>query len=154
MEPKNREITITVEAKNLYGEPQVDSFVDKYTALSDDEGFSNRFGDSNVFYETGVFPGYNVTWKIEMANPNGEDKSYNVQLISVKHNPTKGNPNFFESEELFPGENLKQITGTISRAAANKTKPDTYTINFGICKDNTNWKNYPLDPKLQIRKRD
>lgn len=150
---KNRKITIQVEAEKLYMSPPADPWVDKFTALTDDEGFSSPFGDANARFETGVYMDYTVTWVIEVAFQDGEDKGYDVRLNSIYHEPTKGNPNFFNSEELYPVKNPKEIVGTISKDPGLENKSDTYTIYFAISDSKGNWQNYPLDPRLKMKVR-
>lgn len=147
---KNRAITITVKTKELYdvlNEPG-EQAIDNVTYLVDDEGLESRFGEGNKEYETIVFMGKNITWNIRSFEPLGEDRGYEASLVSVSHNPTDGNPNFFDSDTLTPGKDGK-IQGTISRNPNLKNKDDSYTINFKII-HNGKPKPYPLDPKLKL----
>jgi hypothetical protein len=149
-DPEDRTLTVVVKAKKLYGEAANEDNVDKYTALRPDRGLASEFGVKNKTYETVIAMQHKMTWEIALATPNGEDRGYDVRLTSVTHNPTAGNPNFFDSESLTPGGNPKIIEGTISKNPNLPEKDDSYTINFEIS-NGTTWIPYPLDPRLRIK---
>jgi len=146
---RNRRLTVSVMAHDLYQLPPTEPNVDKYTALIGDDGFESRYGDQNKSFETGVYMGYKMIWDIEAANKNGEDRGYDVELYSVYHNPTPGNPNFFSTPELYPGKNKKTIQGTIVNSPLLPDIDDNYTIYFSITYNGVPHY-YPLDPKLRI----
>ena len=148
--PKNRKVTVTVKAKNLFDlpYPPSETKIDEFTALTDDEGYSSEYGDKNKDYETLVFMNYEMIWDIELDDKNGTDRGYSVALKSVSHNPTAGNPQFFTSNPLNVGRD-KKVRGTIALNPNLQNPDDSYTINFTIS-DGTNTLDFPLDPKLRI----
>ncbi len=114
--PKNRRVTLTVKAKDLFTEsnyPPTEGQMDDCTALSDDEGYASDYGNANKDYETLVYMNYQMGWDIDASDKNGVDRGYTVALASVSHNPVAGNPQFFTSNPLNVGTN-KKVTGTIA----------------------------------------
>ena len=147
LSPKNRTVTVTVMSKDLFKAdyPPSKKIVDDYTALTDDTGFENRFGDPNKNFETIVFMNFEMIWKIKVSNKE-IDKDYKVALISVTHNPVKGNPNFFKEKPVLKGNKVK---GIINNDPKLRNKDDSYTIHFSI-KHGKETRPYNLDPKLRI----
>ncbi len=146
---KNRTVTITVMAKDLFDAdyPPSKQVVDDYTALTDDTGFENQFGEPNKNFETIVFMKYMMVWAIKVSDKK-IDKGYEVALISVTHNPTKGNPNFFTKNPLQVGKD-KKVRGIITEDPKLPNKDDSYTIHFSIA-HGKDTKPFNLDPKLRI----
>lgn len=146
--PKNRHLDVIVKAQELYSLSPTERNVDDKTALIDDEGFASGFGDPKKNYETLVYKDYQVTWDIKVEDKNGRDKGYDVDLVSITHNQTPGNPNFFNENQLNPGGNKKTITGTITNTPILPDMDDFYTINFQIMYEGVPHY-FPLDPKLK-----
>ena len=147
--PKNRHLDVIVKAHELYALPSTKRNVDDKTALIDDEGFASGFGDPKKNYETLVFKDYQVTWDIKVEDKNGQDKGYDVDLVSISHNPKPStNPNFFDHDPLVPDGNKKTITGTIANSPLLPDLEDNYTINFQIMYEGVP-RSFPLDPKLK-----
>ncbi|MGV6832231.1 MAG: hypothetical protein ACWA5P_11805 [bacterium] len=148
--PRNRKLTVVVDAHTLYNLPPTEINVDAHTALSGDDGLENGFGDRNKTYETEVFLNYKMKWDIEVADKNGKDKDYLVQLHSVYHNPVKGNPNFFDGELIYSKDNGKTVEATVINRPILPDMEENYTIYFRITYSNISHY-FPLDPKLRIR---
>lgn len=141
--PKDRTIVITVEAGQLWAKPPTETNIDNYTALTDDEGFSSEFGEKTKDFLTEVFMAKKITWEIRSTNP-----SFTVALLSVTHNPTAGNPQFFNRNPI-PVKNNGKVEGVIARNPNMPNKDDSYTIHFTITFGGVTLP-YPIDPKLQI----
>jgi len=153
--PKNRTITLKVKAKDLFGlrgYPPTEGQIDDNTYLIDDEGLESRYGAANKDYLTLVYMDKDITWSIALNDPKGEDLGYGVRLDYVRHTPNPGNPNFFDKEILNVDIDTGKITGRISRDPDLENKDDSYTINFIVENIRTS-KEFVLDPKLQIRKK-
>lgn len=148
--PRNRKVTVVVQASALYYLPPTEPNVDAHTALTGDDGFENRFGDRNKTFETEVYLNYKMKWDIEVADKNGADKDFRVQLHSVYHNPVSGNPNFFGSELILSKDNGKTVEATVINAPILPDLDEDYTIYFRITHSNIS-RYFPLDPKLKIR---
>lgn len=145
---KNRKVELIVKAHELYALPPTEKNVDANTSLSDDEGYTSEFGESNSKYETIVFKNFIMTWDIEVENK--KDKNYNVELVSITHNPKpSGNPNIFDVNPLKPKKysNNKSIFGTVVHASPS---PEDYTIHFQIFKNDKDPHTFHLDPKLKV----
>jgi len=146
--PRSRRVDVIVKAQDLYPLPPTEKNVDANTALSDDEGYTSEFGDTNRNYETIVFKNFEMSWDIEVENKN--DKEYKVELISIKHDlkpPT--NPNLFDHNPLLPkpGSNKKSIHGII---VSSSPSAEEYTIHFQIFKNDKDPHLFHLDPKLKV----
>ena len=153
--PRDRSITLTVKAKELYKKknyPPSEDQIDANTSLLEDGGLESRFGDANKNFETNVFMNKKIIWSIALSDPDGDDKDYRVHLDYVKHTPEAGNPNFFDSENIIADPVTGKITGTISKNPNLPNKDDSYTINFIITGPQMS-KEYILDPKLKISTR-
>lgn len=151
--PRDRTITVTVRAKELYNEsnyPPSETQMDANTYLLEDGGKRSGFGDPNKNFETIVFMNKRICWSIDVLDPNGEDRGYSVLLIEVFHNPTAGNPNFFNRNPLPVNRGTGQVCGTIATNPNLPNKDDSYTIKFSIAYGSTTPKEYNLDPKLRI----
>jgi hypothetical protein len=147
---KNRQVDVIVKAHDLYPLHPTEKNVDDNTELLDDEKHKSSFGASKKNYETIVFMGFDMKWDIEVEYKNGEDKDYNVELVSVTHNPKpSGNPNLFDVNPLKPKKhsNNKSIYGTIVHSSPS---PEDYTIHFQIFKNDKDPHPFHLDPKLKI----
>ncbi len=151
-DPEDRTLTVIVKAKDLYGLPATELNVDDNTALKDDRGLENSFRAPNKTFETVIARKHKMRWDIEVETPNGEDRGYDVRFSSVTHNPTAGNPNFFDKESLLPGKNTKVVEGHIQDIPQTVVNDDNYTIHFEIT-NGTTWLSYPLDPKLRLKTR-
>lgn len=148
--PKKRNLEVTVKAHELYHLPSTEGNTDNMTELSDDERHRSPFGQSKKNYKTTVFKGYDITWKIKVEDKNGQDKGYEVELISISRNPTPStNPNFFDHDPLVPDCNKKSITGTITNIPSPSDLEEIYTINFQITYKGVSHC-FPLDPKLKM----
>lgn len=155
--PKDRTITLIVQANKLFNSEVKDKDIDKYTSLVEDGGLASGFGDPNKDFETIVFMNKNICWSIEMANIDGEDKNYNVSLSKIIHEPDAGNPNFFTKDELPVNSKTGKICGTITKNPNLPKKDDSYTIEFSIGYSKTENGGVQtgivlieLDPKLRI----
>lgn len=158
--PHDRSIRVIVKAKELYesNNPNDEGIMDANTRLVEDGGLESGFGNSNKNFETTVFMNKRICWSIELADPNGEDLHYSVSLSKVFHNPTAGNPNFFNQEELVVNSDTKKVCGTISRSPIISDMDDNYTIEFYVGYSNTTPQGgtqsgmvkLELDPKLRI----
>ena len=148
--PKDADITITVKAKDLFPMPLSEQNVDNNTYLLDDEGFESRYGVSNKNYQTGVYLNKKITWNIKVADKNGDDKDYDVELVEIIHNPGDNNPDFFNGIIPKPGNNKKKISATIINEPSTSDLMDNYTIYFKII-HGENWNTFPLDPKLKMK---
>ena len=147
--PRNRKLTVVVDAAALYYLPPTEPNVDAHTALTRDDGFENRFGDRNKSFETEVYLNYKMKWDIKAADKNGVDKDFRVQLHSVYHNPVSGNPNFFDSELILSKDNGKTVEATVVNPPILPDLEENYTIYFRITYSNIS-RYFPLDPKLKI----
>jgi len=151
--PRDRDITVTVKAKELYNEtnyPPTETQMDNNTSLIEDGGLGSGYGNANKDFETIVFMNKRICWSIEASDPNGVDRGYTVSLIEVFHNPTPvTNPNFFNSNPLRVNPGTGNVCGTISRSPILPDMDDNYTIQFSIAHGTTT-KTYNLDPKLRI----
>ncbi len=145
---KDRLLTVTIKANDLYPLPSTKINVDANTSLSDDEHHKSPYGATKKNYETIVYKGKKMAWKIEVEDKN--DKDYNVEFVSVTHNPKpSSNPNLFDQNPLKPkpGSNKKSIEGTIVHFPP---LPEDYTIHFQIFHHGKNPHTFPLDPKLKV----
>ena len=150
--PRDRSIAVTVKAKDLYNEinyPPTETQMDSNTYLLEDGGSRSGFGSPNKNFETIVFMNKRICWSIEILDPNGADRGYTVALIEVFHNPTEGNPNFFNTDPLPVNRGTGKVCGTIARSPLLPDMDDSYTIQFTV-HDGTTTKTYNLDPKLKI----
>lgn len=140
-------ISLAVETDKLWGKsypntPERD--IDDCTFMSD--GVSNSpLNHSNKDFETAVTKGMKVKWTIASYDVS---KIY-VSLLSVSHNPTEGNPNYFDHDPLTAGQ-FGAVDATIMNIE--NLPDDNYTINFKLFKgDEVRY--YGLDPKLKISTR-
>ena len=146
--PRDRHISITVETDELWKKqyprtPKSD--IDDCVAITDDSGFGSPYRSPKKDFETEVYPGKKVKWTI--ANQNVS--RIVVMLHSVSHNPTKGNPYYFDHNPLNVGKD-GSVEGTIMNLG--NLPDDNYTINFILKNLDTDEKRtYPIDPKLKIR---
>jgi hypothetical protein len=150
--PRDRSITLTVKAKELFNEtnyPPREDQMDANTSLLEDGGLESRYGDANKDFETIVFLNKQICWSIAESDPNGVDRGYTVALVEVFHNPTAGNPNFFNRDPLPVNRGTGQVCGNIATNPNLPIKDDSYTIQFTIA-DSRTTKTYNLDPKLKI----
>ena len=150
--PRDRSITVTVKAKDLYNEtnyPPTETQMDANTSLLEDGGLGSGYGDPNKNFETIVFMNKRICWSIAVSDPNGVDRGYTVALVEVFHNPTEGNPNFFNSNPLQVNSGTGNVCGTIARSPILPDMDDSYTIQFTV-HDGTTTKTYNLDPKLKM----
>ncbi len=149
--PHNRSITLKVKASSLYTMPPIPIYVNPNTALIDDDGYANDYRDNNRDYTTGVYLGYNVTWNIELADPNGVDKGYSVILESISQERGLGNANFFGTPEIKSKDGGRTIVGTIVNLPPILDMEDFYDIYFGISNNGgRSYDYFPLDPRLKI----
>ena len=141
-------ISLAVDTDKLWGKPYPNTperDIDDCTFMSD--GVSNSpLNHSNKDFETAVAKGMKVKWTIASYDVS---KIY-VSLLSVSHNPTEGNPNYFDHDPLTAGQ-YGAVDATIMNI---KNLPDdNYTINFKLFKgDEVRY--YGLDPKLRISSRE
>ena len=145
----NKTICIYVQANKLYNlrnYPPTEQQMDDLTALRDESALESGYGDANKDFQTDVFLNYNVTWEIFATNPTGEDRGYEVALRSVFHNPTKGNPNFFNQDSLPVGRD-GNVTGQI--VSLGNLQDENYTIKFTVKYGSSTYE-YNLDPKLKV----
>lgn len=157
-QPKDRTIKLIVQANKLYHSGVSEENLDDYTSLVEDGGLSSTYGQPNKDFETIVYMTKNICWSIEMADPNGDDKDYNVSLISVIHKPKTGNPNFFTNDPLLVNSKTGKVCGIIAIDPNLPEKDDSYTIEFGIGYTDPSGSGggmlkVDLDPKLRIRTR-
>jgi len=151
--PRDRDITVIVKAKDLYNEtdyPPTEAQMDNNTSLLEDGGLGNDFGNPNKNFETIVFMNKRVCWTITLNDPLGVDKGYTIALVEVFHNPTEGNPNFFNTDPLTVNRGTGKVCGTIARSPLLPDMDDSYTIQFTV-HDGTTTKTYNLDPKLRVK---
>ncbi len=113
--PKDRTIKVIVQAYKLFNSDMSEEDVDKYTALVEDGGFGNGFGEPNRDFETIVYMNKRICWSIELSNSGGDNTNYSVALDNVFHNPDDGNPNFFTKDPLPVIPGTGQVCGTIAR---------------------------------------
>ena len=149
--PMNRTINVYVKAKKLFeiGKSATETQVDTNTALTVNQGNDGQSDwTEHKDYEVTVYMNKSVTWDIKRYSPSGDDKEYEVKLVSVNHIPEQGNPNFFNEEILNVGSD-GNITATITNDPQLANKDDSYTIKFTITYDR---KEIPfiIDPKLAI----
>ena len=152
--PKDRTIKVIVQAYKLFNSDMSEEDVDKYTALVEDGGFGNGFGEPNRDFETIVYMNKRICWSIELSNSGGDNTNYSVALDNVFHNPDDGNPNFFTKDPLPVIPGTGQVCGTIARNPNLENKDDSYTISFNIEYNSKNGSTIvaiDLDPKLKIR---
>ena len=140
---KDQTIVVSVQAEQLYGLAPTEANIDKHTALVDGDGFGSEFGDRNKDFETEVFMNKKITWSIQSDND-----LFTCALVSVTHNPTDGNPQFFNRNPI-PVRKDGTVQGVIARNPNLTNKDDSYTINFTITFSGVTLP-YPLDPKLRI----
>ncbi len=137
-------ISLAVDTDKLWEKPYPNTperDIDDCTILSD--GVSNSpLNHSNKDFETNVNKGMKIKWTIASYNVS---KIY-VSLLSVSHNPTKGNPNYFDHDPLTAGQ-YGAVDATIMNIE--NLPDDNYTINFKLFKGEE-VRFYPLDPKLRI----
>ncbi len=160
IDPSDRSITLIVKASELFNMPNTPTKkqMDDCSSLLEDGGLESRFGDSNKDFETIVFMNRQICWSIEAADPNGVDKGYSVGLVKVFHNPTTGNPNFFDNDPLLVNEKTGKVCGTIAKNSTLPEKDDSYTIQFSVGFSRTTPNGgmqsgitlFNLDPKLRI----
>jgi hypothetical protein len=149
--PHNRTITVKVKASELFTKPPIPLYVNPNTVLIDDEGLANAYGDNNRNYSTEVYLGYNVTWNIVVADPDGADKGFDVKLESISQERGAGNANFFGTPEIKSNDGGKTIVGTIVNLPPLRDMEDFYDIYFGISNDGgRSYDYFPLDPRLKI----
>ena len=137
-------ISLAVDTDALWSKPYPntpESDIDDCTIMYD--GVSQSpLNHSNRDFETAVTKGMKVKWTIASYNVS---RVY-VSLLSVSHNPTEGNPNYFDHDPLTVGPQ-GAVEGTIMDIE--NLPDDNYTINFKLFKgDEVRF--YPLDPKLKI----
>lgn len=145
-------ITLEVKAHDLYNLRSSELNVDQNTTLRDNEGDRIGYGDSNHDFETRVHKKQRICWEIALNAPNGEDGDYIVALNYVEHNPSPGNPNFFNKERLLVKKNGK-IKGKISNDPLTPLFDDIYTIYFTITPPKGvagGPQTFPVDPKIRI----
>jgi hypothetical protein len=155
--PKDRTIKLIVQANKLDNSNMTAEEIDKYTSLVEDGGLSSPFGAPNKDFETIVYMSKKVCWSIELSDPNGDDKYYNVALSKVIHKPDAGNPNFFTKDPLTVDPKTGEVWGKIAKNPNLDNKDDSYTIEFtiGFSKTEnggiqTGMVLIELDPKLRI----
>ncbi len=142
--PAQVRISLAVDTDALWSKPYPNTSekdIDDCTFMSDRISQS-PLNHSNKNFETAVTKGMNVKWTIASYNVS---KVY-VSLLSVSHNPTEGNPNYFDHDPLIVGQ-YGAVEGTIMNIE--NLPDDNYTINFKLFKGDE-VRNYPLDPKLRI----
>lgn len=151
--PKDRTITLTVKASDLWakGPSATQKQIDKYTKIENDGGKEAGYGDDKKNFNTNVWKAKHVTWDIVAKSPNGDDKGYEVTLVSISQK--KGsNTEFFKNMPLTPKSD-GHIKGKVEKGATNDE--DHYNINFCINNANVDSGNnisFSLDPKLSIEK--
>ena len=118
-----------------------ESDIDDCTFISDGTSM-NPYNTPKKDFETVVYRGMKVKWTIASQNVS----SIGVRLVSVTHNPTEGNPNYFDHNPLTVGQH-GSVEGTIMNIG--NLPDDNYTVNFNLLKGNE-VRNYGLDPKLKI----
>lgn len=150
--PHTRDIVLKVKASKLIMLPPIPIYVNPNTALIDDEGFASDYGDNNRNYKTDVYLGYKVIWSIEVDDPKGADKGFDVKLYSISQDSLPYNANFFGVPEILSLDKGKTVVGTIKNVPPLLDMEDFYTIYFGIS-DNKgkSWQYFPLDPRLRMK---
>jgi hypothetical protein len=146
--PRDRHVSIVVETAVLWKKPYPNTpeqDIDDCVAIYDEDGLASGFRTPKRDFETVVYPGKNIRWTIAAQNAT----RIAVILKSVSHNPTKGNPLYFDHSPLKAGRD-GSVEGTIMNI---KDLPDdSYTINIQLLHMDTNERrDYPIDPKLKIR---
>jgi hypothetical protein len=147
----DRTINVYVKAKELFevGQTATEDQIDTRTALTVNHGTDGQSDwTKHKNYEVTVYMNKQVTWDIKRFSPSGDDKEYEVKLVSVNHMPERGNPNFFNEEILNVGSD-GNITATITNDPQLTNNDDSYTIKFTITYDGKEIP-YVLDPKLKI----
>ena len=98
-------------------------------------------GTSILDYITYVSMGDEIKWRVDRA----DDNKGSVKLVKFKHeNGTK-----FFNKDTIPEKNGR-IKGTIVNG--NDDEVEKYTIEIKVKKkDENDWTNYIIDPKLQMR---
>ena len=145
--PVDRTIQIAVDTDALWAKPYPntpETDIDNCTFMSDGVT-TNRYNTPKKDFETVVYRGKKVIWTI--ANQNVSDVG--VRLVSVTHNPTEGNPNYFNQNPLNVGQH-----GSVQGVVLNldNLPDDNYTIHIKLVKG-TEERTYPIDPKLKISTR-
>ena len=147
--PNPQDITIStaVDTDKLWAKPYPNTSeadIDECSFISDRISIS-RWAQPSKTFETEVSRGCNVKWTIASHNVS---KIY-VQLVSVTHNPTKDNPNFFDHNPLNVGRH-GSVEGTIMNI--DNLPDENYSIHFKLLSGD-NVRTYIIDPKLKIRVR-
>jgi hypothetical protein len=147
--PNPYDITIStaVDTDKLWAKPYPNTSeadIDECTFVSDGISIS-RWSQPSKSFETEVHRGCTVQWTIASYNVS---KIY-VQLVSVTHNPTPGNPNFFDHNPLNVGRQ-GSVEGTIMNI--DNLPDENYSINLKLISGDTE-RYYTIDPKLKISTR-
>ena len=137
---------LTIKVHELYslnapGEQDLDDLSSINNGIS-----ISGYGKSKKDFVSEVPKNKHAKWLIEKNDPNGEDKNYDLRLISV----TAKNPgnSVFDDNPLYVNQD-NEIKGKITKGAVNEIFP--YTINFLISnKDGGDIKVYSIDPELRL----
>lgn len=141
-------LNIVVKAEQLFKEkltPETqEKIIDKYTSLTDGNGFGSPFGSNNKKQLTVIYEASEMVWSIALSDKVG-DKGYEVVLDSID----QGKSGFFTKISKVDGK----IVGQVTTNPDFDRKEENYTIKFHIAKGKESTPILPIDPKLQIRRR-
>ena len=150
MNAENQKISslnIVVKAEQLFKEkltPETqEKIIDKYTSLTDGNGFGSPFGSNNKKQLTVIYEASEMVWSISLSDNEG-DKGYEVVLDSID----QGKSGFFTKISKEDGK----IVGQVTTNPDFDGKEENYTIKFHVTKGKESTPILPIDPKLQIRK--
>ncbi len=134
-------ITLTVEASDLYSKANNPTNINEHSSLTDDNQGCAPGGNIEDF-QSSVVKNQVVVWVGETT-----DSGYSVEIdsIALKSGTTI---NFF-SAVLQYGGSAGKVTATVNADPDLERQIYEYTINFSIKDPNGNVKNFEIDPKLK-----
>ncbi len=132
-------ITLTVEASDLYSKANNPTNINEHSSLTDDnQGCAP--GGNIVDFQSSVVKNQVVVWVGETSDP-----GYSVKIDKIaKKSGTS--TNFFSND--YYEDSSGKVTATVNNDPALARKIYEYTIDFSITDPSGNVKNFTIDPKL------